>query len=354
MKVYVYPADKWACGNYRMAYPAEELKRQGHDITVVYPGEKMMVGGRRNPRNREELESVFYPPDADVLVLQRTTHKWLAKAIPLLRARGVAVVVDIDDDLNHIDRNNPAWQGMHPSRHPEMNWHWLSEACRQATLVTVSTPPLVSVYAKHGRCAILRNCIPERFLTIDHEDSAVVGWAGALHSHPQDLALTSLATQSHAREGGDILVVGPEESGLQRALALPTLPATTGLVAFEDWGDEVTKLGIGLAPLVDTRFNRAKSWLKPLEYGALGVPCVVSQVPEYLGYHWLHEEGTTLMARRPRDWDREVRKLVQDEGLRKEMSGRGREVASQFTIEGNAHWWWEAWEAAYAGRNDVD
>ena len=47
----------------------------------------------------------------------------------------------------------------------------------------------------------------------------------------------------------------------------------------------VAKLGIGVAPLADTKFNAAKSWLKMAEMAALGVPCVVSPRAEYMRLH---------------------------------------------------------------------
>lgn len=354
MKVYVYPADNWGCGHYRSIWPAKALQAQGHDVTVVEVGGSSMIGGKKN-KDGDDLEAAYWPPDADVIVLQRPANKWVTKAIPFMRRAGVAVVVEVDDDLSHIDRNNPAWAGLHPKRHPDDNWQWIAEAARNATMVTVSTNPLVEVYgSRHGRWAVLPNCIPQSFLNIEHLDSDIVGWAGALHSHPSDPQLASLATQQHEASGGRVMVVGPDEPGLQRALGLSRPPVTTGIVEFLDWGSQVTRLGIGLAPLLDTRFNRAKSWLKVLEYAALGVPSVASALPEYERFASLHYEGACLLATRPRDWSRQVRRLTSDIGLRVEMSHRARAIAACLTIEEHAKDWWEAWETAhYLAKEDA-
>jgi glycosyltransferase involved in cell wall biosynthesis len=39
---------------------------------------------------------------------------------------------------------------------------------------------------------------------------------------------------------------------------------------------------VAIAPLLDTKWNRAKSWIKPLEAATVGVPCVASRTPEYV------------------------------------------------------------------------
>ena len=58
----------------------------------------------------------------------------------------------------------------------------------------------------------------------------------------------------------------------------------------------VAELGVGLVPLLDSAFNRAKSWLKGLEYAALGVPFVASPTPEYVKLAGL---GAGLLADDP-------------------------------------------------------
>src|SRR5689334_24701002 len=57
-------------------------------------------------------------------------------------------------------------------------------------------------------------------------------------------------------------------------------PYTTLFRSFDAWPRALSALGIGLAPLADSTFNRAKSWLKPLEMAAVGVPCVMSALPD--------------------------------------------------------------------------
>jgi hypothetical protein len=113
----------------------------------------------------------------------------------------------------------------------------------------------------------------------------------------------------------------------------------------------VAELGIGIAPLADTRFNRCKSWLKPLELSALGVPWVASPRVEYAR---LHAEGAGILADTPRRWHRELRRLQLSPALRAELAAAGREVAARFRLEDNAWRWLETWSAAHDKQHRAD
>lgn len=343
MKIYVYPADQMGCGKYRMYWPAEALIAQGCDlITIVDPGDPSGLGGRLHG---DELVEAFFPQDAEVVVLQRPCNRWMADAIPLMQARGVVVVVDMDDDLASVHPSNPAFQFMHPKWSPQSNWHHVARACKAADLVTVSTPQLTDRYGSHGRVVVLPNCIPGRFLKVEHEDSDEVGWAGALHSHPADPQAIGgglrMAGLDHCR------IIGPAEEGLDKAFSIQC--EADGLIPFAQWPEAVTRLGIGLAPLAATRFNEAKSWLKPLEYAACGVPWVGSDLPEYRRFFNITDSGH--LATKPKEWAAAIKLLRRDVAYRQDQSAAGRMVAAEWTIEGNAYRWLEAWDGAHARKH---
>lgn len=352
MRVYVFPADLYGCGYYRLIWAGNALAASGHDVRVIDPKSR---GShlRATTDLTGKIIDVSYPPDVDVIVLQRITHSKLVEAIKVMRDRGVAVVIDMDDDLAAIDPRNPAFQAMHPQHGYSKDHNWLNTqaACEAATLVTVSTPALLSRYAPHGRGEVLYNCVPESYLKIEREDSAVVGWGGSVHSHPGDLQETGPAIASLVREGTHFRIVGPA-SGARAALGLATDPEATGIRnMLTEWPQALAELGIGIAPLADTRFNSAKSWLKPLEYAALGVVPVMSPRPEYRRIHeW---GGVGLLAAKPKHWMSKIRELVRDPSRRVELAAASREFAAEWTIERNAHRWWSAWEQAFTLQREL-
>lgn len=341
MKVYVYPADIYGCGYYRLIWPAQVLIEQGHEVEVVLPGDVTGLGLKRAPLTGE-LGEVIYPQDADVVVFQRPSHPHLIRVLELLLAKGVAVVVDVDDDLNHIHPANPAWAHMHPRSPTEHSWAEVGRACRKATLVTVSTSRLARVYGTHGRVHVLDNYVPASYLDVPRVDASWIGWAGSTHSHPTDLTAIGSSISRLIADGIPFRVVG-SAVGAGRQLGLIVDPNETGPIPFPEWPEAVASIGIGVAPLDDTVFNASKSWLKPLEYAAMGVPWVGSPRAEYARLHAL---GCGLLAERSREWERLLRGLVNSQGLREELSIKGRAVAATLTIEEHAWRWMEAWERA--------
>jgi glycosyltransferase involved in cell wall biosynthesis len=345
VKVYVFPADQQGCGYYRLIWPAQELARQGHDVVVVDPKDRdrslaaQMDGGH--------VVSVRIPDDADVIVFQRVTHRFLAEAIPLIRSSGRAVVVDMDDDLTCIHPANPAFHKIHPTGPNALHsWQNTLTACDAATLVTTSTDALVDRYARRASGFVLRNAVPARYLRVEHEDSDVVGWAGSVHSHPTDLQVMGSAVAQLLQVGHAFKLVGPT-SGVHTALGISQrfeLESTGIIKDLMEWPSGVSTLGIGVAPLAESKFNAAKSWLKPLEYAAVGVPCVVSPRVEYTR---LARLGVGWVARDPREWRKKLQILIKSRAMRLELSDRGRKVAEEHTIEGNAWRWLEAWTRAF-------
>lgn len=350
IKVYVFPADQSGCGYYRLIWPAQELQRQGHDVVIVTTQERDQM--LQAKLDGDHVVQVRIPQDADVIVLQRVTHRYLAQAIPIIRSAGTAVVVDMDDDLTCIHPANPAFHALHPSR-PNAAHSWKNTllACDAATLVTVSTDALVTRYGTRSEAHVLNNCVPERYLKIEHADSDVIGWAGSVHSHPTDLQAMGSATAQLLQRDCKFRVVGPV-AGVHTALGISPsykIETTDVIRDINAWPLAVNTLGIGVAPLADTKFNAAKSWLKPLEYAAVGVPCVVSHRAEYAK---LSRLGIGATAKTPAEWRKKIYNLVKDADMRREISQTSRVVAARWTIEGNAWRWLEAWTRALEIQRD--
>lgn len=351
VRVAVYPADRWGCGNHRLIWPTEALRRQGHNVTIVATDNRHLELQIENATDR--VIDVKVPDDVNVVVLQRVTHRYLAQAVGVLRARGVTVVVDVDDDLAAIHPDNPAWRNLHPRTGRELGrgvdmhaWTNLGLACRDASLVTATTPALIGRYG-HDHGVVLPNYLAEHYYGVSHEDSELLGWPASLRSHPNDPAVVGSAVARLVGEGYRFHVVSVAED-VGRAFGLTSDEHVTRAehtIPLYDWPTELTRLGIGIAPLADTRFNQAKSALKPLELSAVGVPWVGSPRADYVR---LNRLGCGVLAERPKDWYRVLRSLLRDERRRSELSDAGRAVAETQRLERHAWRWMEAWTDALA------
>jgi hypothetical protein len=339
MKVYVYAADEYGCGHYRMIWPGESARAAGLDVVIRRPSEARELAAvvRGNT-----IIGVHAPEDADVIVLQRPANGMLVRCIPHLQANGIAVVVDVDDDLSHIHPANPAFKGMHPKVNPENNWQWIERACQVASLVTVSTPALEQVYGSHGRVRLLRNLVPFGVISPPRPaETFRLGWPGSLHSHPDDLRAARGLARRVTRVG--FRVIG-DPVGVAREIGVhDDLVTGTDLVPFGKWLPTVAQLELGVAPLADTRFNVAKSWLKPLELCAAGVPWIASATPEYTR---LAAYGAGMVAAK-NGWDKalSVALSASDQEL-DEQRLIGYDVARLLTYEEHGHLWAEAWSDA--------
>jgi glycosyltransferase involved in cell wall biosynthesis len=356
--------DDGGCGHYRMIWVAEELARQGHDVHVFWdPGAKLFQAGYGVgdiPVSIKTTHDLVH--DCDVLILQRVVKRELAQLIPLIQGLGIAVVVDFDDDFTCVPKRNIGYAEFQPENNPDKNYQWALIAAETADFVTVSTPALARRFAPHGRVAVLPNCVPESYLGEPMQRlvrgtawnpslKLRIGWSGNVHTHPGDVEVTAGAAQRVAdRFPGriEIAVVGNGE-GARDALGLAdeTKLIVTGYKYLKNWPRHVARLDVGMVPLQRSAFNRAKSWLKGLEMAAVGVPFVASPTPEY---ERLARLGAGVLAAKPSDWDRELGRLADDPGLRRERVAQGLEVAKTLTIEGNAHRWLLAWSEARAMR----
>lgn len=334
------PADTAACGHVRIVWPAEALWRQYRcNIDIVAPGGG---GGLRALVDGEGVVHDVDDIDYDVIVCQRVMDRRLAQILLHHQDRGKRIVIDIDDDLGAVHPRSTAWAAVQPHLNPEENWKIGMQLLARADMITTSTPELAERYGTHGRVTVLPNCVPRAYLTLPKErlDQICVGWGGFVGTHAGDLQTTGGAVgRAVADAGAAFRVVGPGE-GVIEGLALRSIQYVTGWVSQLDWPKELAKLDIGIAPLEESRFNRSKSWLKPLEYAALGVPFVASPLPDYLR---LNGEGAGIIARKPKHWYSSVRMLIEDPTARAELATKGRAVAERHVYEDHAPAWWLAW-----------
>jgi glycosyltransferase involved in cell wall biosynthesis len=98
---------------------------------------------------------------------------------------------------------------------------------------------------------------------------------------------------------------------------------------------------IGIAPLLDTPFTRSKSPIKAIEYNALGIPVVASNVGPYRDY--VVDGVNGFLCDTEAEWVDRLNLLVSDADLRASMSEQARQVAGLHTIDQTA----PLWEAAF-------
>ena len=338
-----------AVAQYRLILPAQALAAQGADVVYNYRGPTLLWDQKwdssdgKMPPPWVNIMGLAKVPDADVIVIQRPALRFWAQVIPHIQAAGIKVVVDVDDMFAHIDDQNvaKAAYATKGKQSEQQGNEWIDMACRQADLVTCTTHALAKRYG-FGHAKVIPNYVPERYLVAFGYGPHLMGWSGSTATHPNDLQVTGGAVQDALR-GSDwqFRVIGTG-ARVKDLLSLEDDPQTSGWVEFADYPLELARLSIGVVPLTDTIFNRAKSALKLMEMTACGAAVVASPTPDNERVNAL---GIGVLASTPQQWRKRLTSLIRNDEYRLDLAGRGKDVMRSLTYEGNCDRWWDAWSS---------
>jgi glycosyltransferase involved in cell wall biosynthesis len=95
------------------------------------------------------------------------------------------------------------------------------------------------------------------------------------------------------------------------------------------------RFSIGIMPLPDTPYTRAKAGFKLLQYMAAGIPVVAS--PIGVNSELVRRSEAGFLADGPIEWESALRTLAGDVDLRREMGRSGRAFVERYTdLDGQA------------------
>jgi glycosyltransferase involved in cell wall biosynthesis len=361
MKIVVALANHHGSGYHRALVPLRALAaRGGYDVTLSV--------GLSDPAQLDGAD-VFYLPIAQ----NETMYEIAARH----QAAGGRVVYEVDDDYRATPLSNPG------ARFPGFAERvaWMNRFIALADGVIVATPTLAAAYADlNDRIFVCRN-------TIDPADTACffglgeppddgeirIGWAGS-ESHGLDVAeiVGPLTRIFDAYANVRLLILGADfrrlfpqryrdriafvghtfyvgENGMVREFCYPgeVWPVIRYYQALAS-----LRLHIGLAPLTEHPFNDAKSYLKVLEYGALGIPAIASDTGPYREYaERAGGAGSLLLARDRDDWERMLTELIESAATRERLRRANRSnVLHNHLVYHQTDAWAEALQAVVAVR----
>ncbi|MDR3534290.1 MAG: glycosyltransferase, partial [Rhodopila sp.] len=273
--------------------------------------------------------------DVDIIVTQRYALPDLAAADALAahaRHTGAALVYDLDDDLLNIPTNHPDAAELRPRA------RIVRRMLEKADAVWLSTQSLKeSLSSIRPDAVVIENRLDERIWTSatmprPFRDEPVRILCMGTSTHNRDFAMIEPALARLKEEYGDRVVIdvlgmtnqGSIAPGLNRIGPPPQ--ARRSYPGFVDWLTSVQpRWHIGLAPLHDTAFNHCKSPIKTMDYAAMGMVVLASDVPVYRGSVADGPAGQ-LVANDHRAWYAALDWLVRDQTLRRSIAGRAREA----------------------------
>ncbi len=295
-------------------------------IRLLLPLDHPAIGADIDLTIAEAGEALRYR--ADVVATHRYAITDAAVADALVRhcrETGARLLYDLDDDLLNIPRQHPEAAILRPrARVVEL-------LARQADAVWVSTAGLRDSIAPVRPDALLvENGLDERLWCALPQPRAPRG--GPLRvllmgtmTHGDDLAtilpaLARIAEEHPGRVTFDVIGM-TADADLPAFLSRVEPPPASwaSYPGFVNWITGIPGWDVGLTPLADTGFNAAKSAIKTMDYAALGLAVLASDVPAYRG-SIADGPGGFLVPNTAADWYWAITRLMRDPRLREELA----------------------------------
>lgn len=295
--------------------------------------------------------------EADVSITQRMMSDNNVNFLRQANAFGMKLVYDLDDNVWNLPATNPSRMAFIKHR------KGLENCAEWANVFTVSTYELKKAVLKewgHVINAATKKDIPvmvvENYIDLKlfrpctlprNRDTVRIGWRGS-NTHAGDIAviLGVLPKILADYKNIEIEFVGmwpPREIQHDPRVRMRNwchISEYANRLSTWDWD-------IILAPLDDNKFNRSKSSIAMQEAGALGIPCLASDVTNYRAFAEKIPELKYLLCFVNSQWETKLRALIENAQMRKELGlAMRKNVEDNFNIEKEVWRWEEVAEAA--------
>ena len=308
-----------------------------------------------------ECEARFAGPPELAAHARTTGHRSLTPD-PLLRPMvellvthpellgGRPIVYDADDDV----LDYPAWTGLGGAAARERDV--ILRLLAMANLVTVATPVLAERLRAHTRAPmrVIRNALDPEWYTAEASPAAAPHPVRVLyHGVPVRLRDYEVARPAVDRLAAEMPIrriwLGAGHEPRVVAAVDEALPWVDGPHRFAA-ALVAARPDIGLAPLLDEPFNRAKSELHWIEYALAGAATVASAFTGAGPYDVIRDGVDGLLARDSAAWESHLRRVVASGGLRSEIAAAALErVRAEYALAVRAPEWADAYRSAASG-----
>ena len=214
-----------------------------------------------------------------------------------------------------------------------------------------STQGIVDGFARLGLTGIVIPNMPtdnqskfaQGFLTKNQSSKMIVlGYSSGTKTHQKDFEQIKdviwLLLRKH--KNTQLLIIGEEPFDKAEVPGdLRNQIKVRPLVPHEKLLSEIGKFDINLAPVdTNTEFSRAKSAIRYIHAGILGIPTIASTTPPFLQEIQDGENG--FLPENTEDWQVMIEKLLNDKYLRKKMGQQARsEIENKYGNQNGTKYW---------------
>lgn len=277
----------------------------------------------------------------DVLFIHRMCDEPALRLVRQAKANGATVVWDDDDDVGSALKS----VGVHKRLGKLAAERRVAETRRLLAVTDLVTTPSHHLAARFrelgaAQVQVIENHFPQEFIQsgAPAHEGLVIGWVAALeHQMDVDALPIRAVLQQLLDERPDMRVA---TIGLRLGLHNERYEHR-GMVPFDELTQEIASFDIGIAPLSERDFNRARSNIKLKEYAAGGVPWLASPIGPYADMG--EKQGGRLVA--DDRWHEAISRLIDKPRDRRKLAKHGRKWVASQTLTHQA----VAWETALNG-----
>ncbi len=314
--------ERTASTRHRVLAHLKALDSAGIDVALEMQTADRWSFFRPLHRLGELLRDTSFRPSADLIMMHRRTYPPIFAR--RLASLGVPVVFDLDDALYLPPPS--CTQGDGEGKRYRRNF---DATCAAANLVICGNAELAR-NVPHDRTEIVPTAIDcRRFKpsAITPATAPVIGWVGYSDNLPYLEALADpLRELTHRHPQLRLLVVAdrpPQIEGVRVDFRQWSLAAEVSCFA---------DMAVGVMPLDDTPWTRAKCSFKLLQYMALGIPAVAA--PVGMNVEVVADGQNGVLATTSQEWFDGLDRLLGDEDLRQRLGAAGRQtVVERYSLE---------------------
>jgi glycosyltransferase involved in cell wall biosynthesis len=233
----------------------------------------------------------------------------------LMARAGTPILYDFDDAIWMTDTTdaNRGWASLKCAGKT-------AELCRMASAVVVGNETLAQ-YAREQNAnvwVVPSTVDTDRYLPREHTDGdrpIVIGWSGSPTTVKHLCTISGALRRVATATSVELRVMGGE-------LDLPGIPVSLRRWSPRREAEELRQFDIGLMPLPDDPWSRAKCGMKALLYMAVGVPAIAS--PAGVNKRIIQDGVNGLLAATQEEWTEKILALAESAAMRRRLGKAGR------------------------------
>jgi glycosyltransferase involved in cell wall biosynthesis len=355
--------DKGGCNHYRIVQPLYKLlNHKLANILTIHEGNAF------DPKFVTEKMI-----EANILVIHRPADEKWFKLIKVAQKYGKFIVADYDDDPFNTSPWNPSyrWYGIQEVSYKNEDGTeiplWIDgengfsietnvqrrdtfrATFKNVDMVSVTTDILKDTFSKINKnTVVLPNLIDTSLfcpLEMKKTKEVRIGYTFG-YSHYEDFYMVSKHLKSLVKKHANVKLVFLGDSGFHGLFK----DVPEDRIEWHNWTSNAVypwklrtlNLDIGICPIVDNVFNHNKSSIKWMEFSALRIPTIASDVPPYNVSITNGKDGLLV---KEDDWEFALTELVLNKKMRNKIGKNAYDnILEKHNADKSAYLWLDAYE----------